>query len=118
MKPRLLDIQSVNEMVTKMVANSGPWAGIERQATTHAAIIPNTNQHFEGQNETGRNGHQQILSQARLPIPPHGLWAVLCVRPEQHEKISTISISYALIIAEKASDIIRNRTPLPAENDA
>jgi hypothetical protein len=29
----------------------------------HARLIfRNTNQHFEGQNEMGRNGHQQILS--------------------------------------------------------
>ena len=60
-------------MVTKMVANRWPRAGIERHATVRATGFHYTNQHLLGQNETGRNGHQQILSQARLPIPPQGL---------------------------------------------
>ena len=63
---------SYNDLVTKMVANSGTRVGIERNGSARVADFRNTNQHFEGQNETGRNGHQQILSQARLPIPPQG----------------------------------------------
>src|SRR4051794_23001230 len=61
-----------NVLVAKLVANSGPRVGIEWDGTARAADFRNTNQHFEGQNETGRNGYQQILSQARLPIPPQG----------------------------------------------
>jgi hypothetical protein len=64
-----------NVLVTKLVANSGPQGDIERDGSARAADFRNTNQHFGGQNETGRNGHQQILSQARLPIPPRGLGA-------------------------------------------
>jgi hypothetical protein len=60
-------------LVTKMVANSRPRVGIERDGSARVANFRNTNQYFEGQNETGRNGYQQILSQARLPIPPQGL---------------------------------------------
>jgi hypothetical protein len=51
-----------NVLVTKMVANTRPWVGIERDETTRAADFRNTNQHLSGQNETGRNGHQQISS--------------------------------------------------------
>jgi hypothetical protein len=57
-----------NVLVTKMVANSGPRVGIERDGSIRVADFRNTNQHFEGQNETGRGDHQQILSQAR-PLP-------------------------------------------------
>src|SRR5262245_55857622 len=49
-------------MVTKMVANRWPRAGIERHATVRATGFHYTNQHLLGQNETGRNGHQQISS--------------------------------------------------------
>jgi hypothetical protein len=62
-----------NILVTKLVANSGPRVGIERDGTARAADFSNTNQHLSGQNETGRNGYQQILSQARLPIPPQAV---------------------------------------------
>ena len=47
-----------------MVANSGPRVGIERDGSARAADFHNTNQHLSGQNETGRNGHQQISSAA------------------------------------------------------
>jgi hypothetical protein len=57
------------QMVTKMLANSGPRVGIERDGTARAADFRNTNQHLWGQNETGRNGHQQISS-AVLSIKP------------------------------------------------
>ena len=50
----------MNEMVTKLVANSGPRVDIERDGPPRAADFRNTNQHLSGQNETGRNGHQQI----------------------------------------------------------
>jgi hypothetical protein len=50
-----------NVLVTKMVANSGPRVGIERDGLACVANFRNTNQHFGGQNETG-HGHQQILS--------------------------------------------------------
>ena len=60
-----------NVLVTKLVANSGPRRGIERDATTRAADFRNTNQHLSGQNETGRYGHQQISSAARsTTLPP------------------------------------------------
>jgi hypothetical protein len=49
-------------MVTKMVTNTRPRAAIERDGTARAADFRNTNQHLSGQNETGRGGHQQILS--------------------------------------------------------
>jgi hypothetical protein len=49
-------------MVTKMVTNTGPRAGIERDGTARAADFRNTNQHLSGQNETGRNDYQQISS--------------------------------------------------------
>jgi hypothetical protein len=62
-----------NILVTKMVTNQSPQAGIERDRTARAAAFPNTNQHLRGQNETGRNDRQQILSQARLPIPPQAV---------------------------------------------
>ena len=51
-----------NVLVTKMVANSRPRVGIERDGSARAADFHNTNQHLSGQNETGRNGHQQISS--------------------------------------------------------
>jgi hypothetical protein len=56
-----------------MVTNTGPRAAIERDETARAADFRNTNQHLSGQNETGRNGYQQILSQARLPIQPQAV---------------------------------------------
>src|SRR5262249_1135776 len=71
--PRAAREQLANEMVTKMVANTRPRAGIERHATTWHPIIPNTNQHISGQNKPGWGGCKKILSQARLPIPPQGL---------------------------------------------
>ena len=40
-----------NVLVTKLVANSGPRVGIERDGSARAADFRNTNQHFEGQNE-------------------------------------------------------------------
>ena len=51
-----------NILVTKMVTNTGPRACIERDGTARAADFRNTNHHLSGQNETGGNGHQQILS--------------------------------------------------------
>src|SRR5262249_43455888 len=54
--------QMEGEMVTKMVTHGGPRAGIERDATTRASDFRNTTQQLSGQNETGRNGHQQISS--------------------------------------------------------
>jgi hypothetical protein len=51
-----------NILVTKMVTNTGPRAAIERDETARAADFRNTNQYLSGQNETGRNGYQQILS--------------------------------------------------------
>jgi hypothetical protein len=60
-----------NVLVTKLVANSGPRVGIEWDGSARAADFRNTNQHFEGQNETGRNGRQQISSAARsTTLPP------------------------------------------------
>src|SRR6478735_4899753 len=60
-----------NVLVTKMVANTAPRVGIERGGTARAADFRNTNQHLSGQNETGRNGHQQISSAARsTTLPP------------------------------------------------
>src|SRR5262249_17942195 len=61
----------VNDLVTKMVPNSGPCAGIERDGTARASDFRNTNQHLPGQNETGRNAYQQISSAVRsTPLPP------------------------------------------------
>src|SRR5262245_46986953 len=60
-------------MVTKMVTNTRSRAAIERDKTARAADFSNINQCLSGQNETGWGGRQQILSQARLPIPPQGL---------------------------------------------
>jgi len=51
-----------NVLVTKMVANTRPLAGIERHHTPRAAVIPNTNQHISGQNKTGLGDRQQISS--------------------------------------------------------
>ena len=51
-----------NVLVTKLVANSGPRVGIERDGSARAADFRNTNQHLSGPNETGRNGHHLILS--------------------------------------------------------
>jgi hypothetical protein len=52
----------VNEMVTKMVTNTGPRADIERDEMARPAMFPNTNQHLWGQNKTSRNGYQHISS--------------------------------------------------------
>ena len=76
-----------NALVTKMVANTRPWAGIERHVTTRAAVIPNTNQHLSGQNKTGRDGRQQISSAVLSTTqPPLGgckeiylVWPPSCV---------------------------------------
>ena len=57
-----------NVLVTKLVANSGPRVGIEWDGSARAADFRNTNQHFEGQNETGRNGRQQISSGRDRPL--------------------------------------------------
>jgi hypothetical protein len=58
-----------NILVTKMVTNTGPRAGIERDGTARAADFRNTNQHLSGQNKTGRDDRQQISS-AVLSIKP------------------------------------------------
>jgi hypothetical protein len=58
-----------NILVTKMVTNRSPRAGIERDGTARAADFRNTNQHLRGQNKTSRNGYQQISS-AVLSIKP------------------------------------------------
>jgi hypothetical protein len=57
-----------NVLVTKMVANLGPRVDIERDGSARAADFRNTNQHLSGQNETGRNGDQQISSAVLRPL--------------------------------------------------
>ena len=52
-----------------MVTNTGPRADIERDGTARAADFRNTNQHLSEQNETGRNGYQQISSAVLLIKP-------------------------------------------------
>jgi hypothetical protein len=59
----------VNEMVTKMVTNTGPRAAIERDETARPAAFPNTNQHLRGQNKTDRDDRQQISSAVLLIKP-------------------------------------------------
>jgi hypothetical protein len=49
-----------NVLVTKMVANTRPRLGIERDGSASAADFRNTNQHLSGQNEIGRDGRKQI----------------------------------------------------------
>jgi hypothetical protein len=51
-----------NVLVTKLVTNSVARTRIGRHAPARAADFRNTNQHLSGQNETGRNGYQQISS--------------------------------------------------------
>jgi hypothetical protein len=70
-----------------MVTNTGPRADIERDGTARAADFRNTNQHLSEQNETGRNGYQQISSAVLSTTQPplHGPRAVkqprrLCIQ--------------------------------------
>jgi hypothetical protein len=59
-----------NKLVTKMVANARPRAGVERDETGRAVDFSNTNQYLSAQNKTGRDDRQQISS-AVLSIASH-----------------------------------------------